>query len=107
MILPVIGNLVSNTVLVVVGLSHSLYVAVDSLLFLMLIHKLEYFLNAKILGSHINAKVWELLTAMLMMEALCGLPGVIAAPVLYAYAKKKLSDRVSYKAASRGDCTRC
>ena len=92
-LLPVIGNLISNTVLVVVGLSHSLYIAIGSLVFLIVIHKLEYFLNAKIIGSHINAKVWELLTAMLAMEALFGIPGVIAAPVLYAYVKKELSDR--------------
>jgi predicted PurR-regulated permease PerM len=92
-LLPVIGNLISNTVLVVVGLSHSLYIAVASLAFLMLIHKLEYFLNAKIIGSHINAHVWELLTAMLVMEALFGVPGVIAAPVLYAYVKRELSER--------------
>lgn len=92
-LLPVIGNLISNSVIVIVGLSHSLIVACASLLFLIVIHKLEYFLNAKIIGSHINARAWELLSAMLVMEALFGLPGVIAAPVFYAYLKKELSDR--------------
>ncbi|MES2535528.1 MAG: AI-2E family transporter [Pseudomonadota bacterium] len=92
-LLPVIGNLISNTVLVVIGLSHSLHTAVASLLFLITIHKLEYFLNAKIIGSHINARAWELLAAMLLMEALFGVPGIIAAPVLYAYVKKELADR--------------
>jgi predicted PurR-regulated permease PerM len=91
--LPVIGNLISNTVIVIVGLSHSLSVAIASLAFLIVIHKLEYFLNAKIIGSHINARAWELLTAMLMMEAIFGLPGVIAAPVYYAYAKQELAER--------------
>jgi predicted PurR-regulated permease PerM len=91
-LLPVIGNLISNTVLVVVGLSHSLHIAVVSLVFLITIHKLEYFLNAKIIGTHINARAWELLAAMLVMEAVFGVPGVIAAPVLYAYMKKELSD---------------
>lgn len=93
-LLPVIGNLISNTVVVVVGLSHSLHTAVIALVFLVTIHKLEYFLNAKIIGSHINARAWELLTAMLVMEAVFGIPGVIAAPVFYAYLKKELSDRV-------------
>jgi predicted PurR-regulated permease PerM len=91
-LLPVIGNLISNTVLVVVGLSHSLHIAVASLVFLITIHKLEYFLNAKIIGTHINARAWELLAAMLVMETVFGVPGVIAAPVLYAYMKKELSD---------------
>lgn len=92
-LLPVIGNLISNTVLVVIGLSHSLYIAMASLLFLIGIHKLEYFLNARIIGAHINAKTWELLAAMLVMESVFGIPGVIAAPVFYAYIKRELSDR--------------
>lgn len=92
-LLPVVGNLISNTVLVVVGLSHSLNVALGSLIFLITLHKLEYFLNAKIIGDHINARTWELLTAMLLMESVFGIPGVVAAPVFYAYLKQELSDR--------------
>ncbi|GIZ52328.1 AI-2E family transporter [Noviherbaspirillum aridicola] len=92
-LLPVIGNLISNTVIVIVSLSHSLGIALASLAFLVVIHKLEYFLNAKIIGLHINARAWELLAAMLTMEAIFGLPGVVAAPVFYAYLKKELSDR--------------
>ncbi len=92
-LLPVIGNLISNSVIVIVSLSHSLAIALASLLFLVVIHKFEYFLNAKIIGSHINARAWELLAAMLAMESLFGLPGVVAAPVFYAYLKKELSDR--------------
>jgi predicted PurR-regulated permease PerM len=75
---------------VVVSLSYSLGVAAASLLFLVTIHKLEYFLNAKIIGVQINARPWELLAAMLVMEALFGISGVIAAPVFYAYAKHEL-----------------
>ena len=89
-LLPVIGNLISNTVIVVISLSHSLSTAAVALLFLVTIHKLEYFLNAKIIGAQINAKAWELLTAMLIMESLFGIPGVIAAPVFYAYLKTEL-----------------
>jgi predicted PurR-regulated permease PerM len=91
-LLPVVGNLISNTVIVVVSLSHSLGVALASLVFLIVVHKLEYFLNARIIGAHINARAWELLVAMLAMEAVFGLPGVIAAPVFYAYVKKELAD---------------
>ena len=90
-LLPVVGNLMSNTVIVVIGLSHSLSTALLALLFLVTIHKLEYFLNARIVGAQINARAWELLVAMLLMEALFGLPGVIAAPVYYAYLKSELS----------------
>jgi predicted PurR-regulated permease PerM len=91
-LLPVLGNIISNTVIVVIALSHSLNVAVAALVFLITIHKLEYFLNAKIIGSHINARAWELLAAMLTMESIFGIPGVIAAPVFYAYIKRELSE---------------
>lgn len=89
-LLPVIGNLISNSVIVVISLSQSLYIALASLAFLVAIHKLEYFLNARIIGSRIRARAWELLTAMLVMEAAFGLAGVVAAPVYYAYLKAEL-----------------
>lgn len=89
-LLPVIGNLISNTVIVVVSLAHSPAVAMASLGFLVVIHKLEYFLNARIVGAQISARAWELLLAMLVMESAFGLPGVIAAPIYYAYLKAEL-----------------
>lgn len=92
-LLPVIGNLISNTVIVIISLSHSLPAAAASLVFLVVIHKLEYFVNARIIGSQIQAAAWELLLAMLVMEAAFGIPGVIAAPVFYAYAKAELTGR--------------
>jgi len=92
-LLPVVGNLISNTAIVVVSLSLSLYAALASLAFLVVIHKLEYFLNARIIGTQIRARAWELLLAMLVMEAAFGLPGVVAAPIYYAYLKQELSDR--------------
>ena len=89
-LLPVIGNLVSNTVIVIVSLSHSALVAITSLTYLVVIHKLEYFLNARIIGGRIHAHAWELLLAMLVMEAAFGIPGLIAGPMYYAYAKDEL-----------------
>ncbi|HMA11093.1 MAG TPA: hypothetical protein VKO83_04340 [Steroidobacteraceae bacterium] len=92
-LLPVLGNLISNSVIVIISLSHSLHAAAASLGFLVVIHKLEYFVNARIIGSQIQARAWELLIAMLVMEAAFGVQGVIAAPIFYAYIKKELSDR--------------
>jgi len=91
-LVPVLGNLISNTVIVVVSLAHSPQVALTSLAFLVVVHKLEYFLNARIVGGQISAKAWELLLAMLTMEAAFGLPGVVAAPIYYAYLKDELKD---------------
>ncbi|RAP57215.1 AI-2E family transporter [Oleiagrimonas sp. MCCC 1A03011] len=89
-LLPVIGNLISNTLITVVALSVSLGTGIAALVFLIGIHKLEYFLNATIIGTRIRARAWELLIAMLVMEAAFGLPGVIAAPIFYAYLKGEL-----------------
>lgn len=89
-LLPVVGNLISNTVIIIVSLAHSPHAAVASLMFLVVVHKLEYFLNARIVGNRINARAWELLTAMLLLEACFGLPGVVAAPIAYAWLKDEL-----------------
>ena len=89
-LLPVAGNIISNTVIVIVSLSHSIHIAAGSLLYMVLIHKFEYFLNAKIVGTQINAKAWELLVAILAMEAMFGLSGLVAAPIYYAYLKLEL-----------------
>lgn len=92
-LLPVVGNLISNTVIVIVSLAYSVYVAIASLVFLVVIHKLEYFLNAKIIGSRIRSRAWELLIAMVAMEAAFGIAGVVAAPIYYAYVKAELAER--------------
>jgi len=92
-LIPVVGNLISNAVIVIVSLSQSLGVAMASLLYLVVIHKFEYFLNARIVGTQIRAHAWELLIAMLFMEAAFGLIGVVAAPIYYAYIKAELRAR--------------
>jgi predicted PurR-regulated permease PerM len=89
-LLPVVGNLMSNTLITIVGLSMSIWVAMAALGYLIVIHKLEYFLNARIVGGQISAKSWELLLAMLIFEAAFGLPGVVAGPIYYAYLKSEL-----------------
>ena len=85
--LPVVGNLVSNTLIVVISLGVSPGVGIASLLFLVLIHKAEYFMNARIVGHEVQATAWELLSAMLLLEAIFGISGLVAAPIVYAWIK--------------------
>ncbi len=92
-LIPVLGNILSNTVIVVVSLGYSLPVAGASLVFLVVIHKLEYFVNARIVGWQIQAHSWELLIAMLLMESAFGLPGIVAAPIYYAWGKAELREQ--------------
>lgn len=89
-IVPVVGNIISNSIIVCISLLVSLKIAITSLIYLVVIHKLEYFLNAKIIGDKINSKPWELLTIMLLGESLLGLIGIVLAPVIYATIKKEL-----------------
>lgn len=90
-LLPILGNLLSNAVIVAVSIGHSLELAFVSLAYLVVIHKLEYFLNARIIGSQIRSRAWELLIAMMVMEAAFGISGIIAAPIFYAYFKEELT----------------
>jgi predicted PurR-regulated permease PerM len=92
-LLPILGNLISNTVIFIVSLSQSLLVALAALAYLIIIHKLEYFLNARIIGGHIRARAYEMLLAMLVMEAAFGIAGLIAAPIYYAYMKDELREK--------------
>lgn len=92
-LLPVIGNLISNAFVVLLSLGVSPWVAVSSVVFLVVIHKLEYLLNAKIVGARIGAAVWETLAAMILFDAVFGVPGLILAPVVYAWTKAELVDR--------------
>jgi predicted PurR-regulated permease PerM len=89
-LLPVVGNLISNSAIVVISLGVSAGVGIASFGFLVAIHKLEYFTNARIVGGEVNARAWELLCAMLAMEAVFGLAGLVAAPVVYAWLKAEL-----------------
>lgn len=88
-LLPVVGNLLSNTAITVISLGYSLPVGLASLAFLIGVHKLEYFLNARIVGSQINARTWEILIAMIVLERIFGLRGVVLAPIFYAWLKSE------------------
>ena len=89
-LVPIVGNLVCNAVITIVGLSVSPGAAVACLAFLVLIHKAEYVINAKVVGQRTHMGVWELLSVMFVAEALFGAAGLVAAPLFYAYLKKEL-----------------
>jgi predicted PurR-regulated permease PerM len=88
---PIVGNLVCNVVITIVGLSVSPLAAAACLGFLILIHKAEYVINAKVVGSRTQMGVWELLSVMFVAEAVFGPAGLVAAPLCYAYLKKELA----------------
>ncbi len=89
-LVPIIGNLVSNTIIVFVALTVSLKLAISALVFLVLIHKLEYFLNSKIIGDRIRNPGWLTLIALIIGERLMGIPGLILAPVVLNYLRVEM-----------------
>src|SRR5437763_5047964 len=84
-LVPIVGNLVSNTIIVFVALTMSVQLAISALVFLIMIHKLEYLLNSKIIGDRIRNPVWLTLIALILGERLMGVPGLILAPVVQNY----------------------
>ena len=89
-LIPIVGNLLCNAVLTLVGLSVSPVAAAACLGFLILIHKAEYVINAKVVGTRTHMGVWELLAVMFVAESVFGPAGLVAAPLFYAYLKKEL-----------------
>jgi predicted PurR-regulated permease PerM len=92
-LIPVLGNLISNTVIVILSLGISFGTAVASLTFLVVIHKLEYLINSRIVGGETDSQAWEILLAILIGEAAFGIGGVVMAPIIYAFVKRELRDR--------------
>ena len=89
-LVPIVGNLLSNTIIVFVALTVSLKLAISALVFLVVIHKLEYLLNSKIIGDRIRNPVWLTLIALILGERLMGIPGLILAPVVLNYLRVEM-----------------
>jgi predicted PurR-regulated permease PerM len=86
-LLPIVGNLLCNGVLTLAGLGVGPHVALACLVFLIAIHKLEYIISAKVVGSRIATSVWEVITVIVAFEIMFGMAGLVAAPLYYAYLK--------------------
>ena len=93
-LLPIIGNIISNTLIVGVAFTipeNGPQMALVALVFLVVIHKLEYFLNSKIIGDRIKNPMWLTLIGIVLGEKLMGIPGMILAPVVLHYIKVEAS----------------
>lgn len=90
-IMPVAGNLLANLLMTMISLAVSPKVAIASLVFLVAIHKAEYFINARTVGSQVQVSSWEILAAMLTGEALFGVQGLVAAPLVYPFFKREVA----------------
>ena len=89
--LPIIGNIISNSIIVGLAFTVSPKLAIIGLVFLVAIHKLEYFLNSKIIGNRIRHPMWLMLLALFIGERLLGIPGIILAPVVLCFIKSEMT----------------
>ena len=60
-------------------------------IFLIALHKTEYFLNSKIVGQRIQNPMWLTLLGLVLGEKLMGVPGMILAPAVLHYVKVEMS----------------
>ncbi len=91
-LLPVVGNLISNTILAITALVSTGFVAlVICLSLLIVIHKLEYFLNSRIIGSIVRLPMALTLIALLTGEALLGIYGMIIAVPVFLIVRDELA----------------
>lgn len=100
-LLPIVGNLISNTVIFFIGLSQSMNLGILALTYLVVLHKFEYFLNSKIIGGKIKNPMWLTLLGLLAGERLGGVPGMILAPVVLHYCKFEAS-AIPYLPTAKG-----
>jgi predicted PurR-regulated permease PerM len=91
-LVPIIGNLLSNAAITIAALTVSMWLGVASLGFLVVIHKLEYFLNARIVGGRTNVPTYAMLASMLVLESAFGLAGLVAAPIYCAWLTRELRE---------------
>ncbi len=77
---PVVGNLISNTILTIMAfVTIGPWGAGICLGLLIGIHKLEYFLNSKIIGEIVRLPMFITLTSLVVCEVLFGIIGLILA----------------------------
>jgi predicted PurR-regulated permease PerM len=99
---PVVGNLVSNTILTITAfVTIGAWGAAICLGLLVGIHKLEYFLNSKIIGDIVHLPMVVTLTALIVSEVLLGVIGLMLAIPLVLYIRHELDHIPGLSAAKK------
>ena len=91
-LLPIVGNLLSNAAILLAAVTVSPAASIAALAFLLVIHKLEYVLNAHFVGRRTQVPASALLASMLLLEVFFGIGGLIAAPIYCAWLFREWRD---------------
>lgn len=89
-LLPVIGGILSNTIIVSAALAVSPKLAIFSLIFLVLMHKAQYVVTHHVLGASLESPMWLILVGIVTGDLVMGVPGIILAPALLHYLRVEL-----------------
>ena len=90
---PVVGNLMSNSVLTINAfVTSGMWGTVICLIMLVGVHKLEYFLNSRIIGGIVHLPMAVSLGALIFCKVLLGIPGLILAMPLMLFARQELEN---------------
>ncbi len=96
---PVVGNLMSNSVLTINAFAATgMWGTVVCLILLLGIHKLEYFLNSKIIGGIVHLPMAVSLGALVFCDVLLGVPGLILAVPLVLFIRHEFEHVRGYPA---------
>jgi len=105
---PVVGNLISNTVLIINAfVSIGTWGSAVCLVLLIGIHKLEYFLNSKIIGGIVHLPMAVSLGALIFCEVLLGIPGLILAIPLTLFVRHEFEHIPGVSPKSPEQATEC
>ncbi len=87
---PVVGNLMSNSVLTINAfVATGMVGTLICLVLLVGVHKLEYILNSKIIGGIVHLPIAVSLGALIFCEVLLGIPGLILAIPLALFVRQE------------------
>jgi predicted PurR-regulated permease PerM len=90
---PVVGNLMSNSVLTINAfVASGMWGTVLCLLMLVGVHKLEYFLNSRIIGGIVHMPMAVSLGALIFCEVMLGIPGLILDMPLVLFVRHELEN---------------
>jgi predicted PurR-regulated permease PerM len=89
-LLPVVGNVLSNTLIVSTALILSPKLALIALVFLIVMHKVQFFLILHVVGDSLKSPMWLILLGIVVGELMLGVPGIVLAPALLHYLRVEL-----------------
>jgi predicted PurR-regulated permease PerM len=89
-LVPVVGGVVTNTLILAVALTVSSKTALVAFIVLMVIHHIQYPIQGEVMGEQMKIPAWQLLLALILGEAVMGVAGMVLAPAAIHYLREEI-----------------